>query len=606
MEILKKLKVIYSLLDKGTRWVFLVGVSFLAVASLLEIVGIGLIFPIVQLLTIDDVSANGEILTFVAKSLNITKPIDLATLGLISLVLLLTIKACLSLFNIYWLNKNIIKSEYAFSTKLYGAILDASMSWHNKTDTAVTLRRLNTSCASIFSSSLLLIAQFVTDLILSLGMFLALFFISPVPALTSLLIGVIGVLLINNVLGRKTLSLAEDYFEIDRTEQKLLLESMRGIQDIKLIAKEKVFLHQFYNFRILKAPFSYLLNTFSQTPRFVFEVLAGIYLLIIFLYLVAFNEPKDIVPILALYAVAAIRFLPALARMASQINNFRKNYPGIEEIKALMIDLGDWTNKDLPSKISAHIPPVPTKPKKSITLKNVTFGYASKASVVSNINMEITIGQSIGIVGHSGSGKSTIIGLLLGFYKPTKGTILIDGVPLDSSKSAFEHSIGLVPQDVFITDSSIRENVAFGQNPEDINDDRINLALKDANLLEFIRSLPEGLDTEVGERGIRLSGGQRQRLGIARTLFYEPEILILDEATSSLDVETESQITEVMINLKHQKTLIIIAHRLSTIQHCDRIFYLQDSSIQAEGTFKQLFDNNESFKKLVEFGQLSV
>lgn len=606
MEILNKLNIIYTLLDNSTKLVFLLGVSFLSVSSLLEIIGIGIVFPIVQLLTIGDISASGEALIFIAKSLNITKPVDLATLGLISLVILLTVKACFSLFNIYWLNKKIIEAEYAFATKLYGAILEAPVSWHNNTDTAVTQRRLNKSCASIYSSSLMLILQFIADIILSFGMFFALFLISPIPALSSLLIGAIGVLFMNRVLGKKTLSLAKDHFEIDRAEQKLLLDSMRGIQDIKLIAKENVFLYRFYNFRNLKSPFSYLLNTFTQTPRFVFEVLAGVYLLVIFLYLVAFNEPKDIVPILALYAVAAMRFLPALARMASQINNFRKNYPGIKEIEALMIELGDWSNKVLPSKISAYTPPGRIKPKKSITLNNVTFGYGSKASAVSNINMEITMGQSIGIVGHSGSGKSTIIGLLLGFYKPTEGTILIDGVPMDPSKSAFENYIGLVPQDVFIADSSIRENIAFGQNREDINDDKVHLALKDANLQDFIQSLPEGLDTEVGERGIRLSGGQRQRLGIARTLFYEPEILILDEATSSLDMETEFQITEVMKNLKNQKTLITIAHRLSTVQHCDRIYFIQDSCVQAEGTFKQLFDNNESFKKLVEFGQLSV
>jgi ABC-type multidrug transport system fused ATPase/permease subunit len=231
----------------------------------------------------------------------------------------------------------------------------------------------------------------------------------------------------------------------------------------------------------------------------------------------------------------------------------------------------------------------------SIAVNDLTFSYEGISdSVLCNATVRINKGEAVGFVGQSGSGKSTLIDVMLGLFSPQSGSVLINGQDISQVKSAWQKSIGYIPQTIFLMDDSLRRNIAIGIADNEIDEVAVREALKSAQLEGFVASLPEGLDTVVGERGVRLSGGQRQRIGIARALYHRPSVLVLDEATSSLDTETEHEVMKAVQALQGDKTVIIVAHRLSTVEYCDRLYRLDAGRIVDEGTFDEVMNRSQS------------
>ena len=240
-----------------------------------------------------------------------------------------------------------------------------------------------------------------------------------------------------------------------------------------------------------------------------------------------------------------------------------------------------------------------------IQLENLTFSYPdSDSPVLKNINLDIPMGTSMAFVGGSGSGKTTLIDLILGLFAPSSGRVLRNGKPVQDDLPGWFQSIGYVPQDVFIADSTVLEAVAFGLEPHEIDEERVRYCLEVAELTEVVESLDEGIMTMIGHNAVRLSGGQRQRLGIARALYRNPSVLIMDEATSALDNETEHKITKAIEKISKDITVIIVAHRLSTVRHVDQLVYLSHGEIVSCGTFTEVQQQNEEFANLVRLGQL--
>jgi ATP-binding cassette subfamily C protein len=234
-----------------------------------------------------------------------------------------------------------------------------------------------------------------------------------------------------------------------------------------------------------------------------------------------------------------------------------------------------------------------------IAFEGVSFAYEREgAPVLRDASLSIAPGESVGIVGPTGSGKSTLLDLLLGLLTPSKGRITVDGAELAGQLASWQRSIGYVPQDVYLEDATIRANVAFGLEREEIDDERVGRAVRSAQLDDFLSSLPAGLDTVIGERGVRLSGGERQRVAIARALYHEPELLVFDEATSALDPITELELTRAIDALKGKKTLVVVAHRLGTVRRCDRLFFLRDGRIEAVGSYDELLERSEEFRRM--------
>jgi ABC-type multidrug transport system fused ATPase/permease subunit len=281
---------------------------------------------------------------------------------------------------------------------------------------------------------------------------------------------------------------------------------------------------------------------------------------------------NEILPIMGFFAASAIRLMPSLSRVISAMNGFRFSEPVIDVIvKEINLDQEVQTYST-DSRICDFL--------KDIVLDNVNFTYASTSiKIIDDVSIKIKYNQSVGFIGKSGAGKSTIVDIILGLLSPDTGQVLVDGRNIQDDIRGWRNQIGYVPQSVFLSDGSLKSNVAFGLKQDDIDEDAVWKAVKSAQLEEFVANQPDGLETMIGERGVRLSGGQRQRVGIARALYHNPPVLILDEATSSLDVRTERGFMNTIEEMHGNRTLIIIAHRLSTIKHCDHVYRLENGHL---------------------------
>lgn len=295
------------------------------------------------------------------------------------------------------------------------------------------------------------------------------------------------------------------------------------------------------------------------------------------------NDINKLLPVLSAFAMAAVRLMPSAHRIVVYMNELAYYEPALD---ALVINFRDLNNKNMnddKSQITGSRQKTRFSMKTEIILSDITYHYPNmEHNVLTDAKMAIPIGKSIGIVGASGAGKTTVADILLGLLKPQKGKVLADGIDVTEFYGEWLSKIGYIPQMIFMMDDSIRSNVAFGVARDEVDDESVWKVLEEAQLADFVHGLPKGLDTEIGERGVRLSGGQRQRIGIARALYSDPDLLIFDEATSALDNDTEAAMIESVNHLHGKKTMVIIAHRLQTIEGCDIVYRVESGKIFKE------------------------
>jgi ATP-binding cassette subfamily C protein len=307
-------------------------------------------------------------------------------------------------------------------------------------------------------------------------------------------------------------------------------------------------------------------------------------------------------PPLALFAAATFRMVPAVNRIMYGLNALRHYGPSVD------VALQEIRGFEAPgcARRPDEGPGHPVAFEKEIRLTAVSYQYPSRERpAVRDVTVTIRRGTCVGVVGESGSGKSTLADLLLGLLVPTGGQVLVDGVDIATDTQAWQRNLGYVPRDVYVADETIRRNVALGLSDLEIDDERVWEALRLANLDEFVTSLPGGIETSLGERGVRLSDGQRQRVGIARALYHNPVVVVFDEATAALDVTTEHEVTRAIRNLKGHKTLVVIAHRLSTVTVCDQLLLMRSGNLIDVGTFGELAERNPDFSRAVDLADLS-
>ncbi len=356
-----------------------------------------------------------------------------------------------------------------------------------------------------------------------------------------------------------------------------LMQGLGAAKDVKLFGREHDFLAQYHVHNSRSARTEQLQQTLRQLPRLWLELFTVASLAALVVSLVARGrDMTNIVPTIGLFAAAAFRLMPSVNRILGSVQSLRYSAPVIETLHdELRLSALDPAARFGGPALALH---------REVRLIDVSYSYPGAAAPALNrVSMNIQAGESVGLIGPSGSGKSTLVDVLLGLLTPTSGQVRVDGQDIQSSLRGWQDQIGYVPQSIYLTDDTLRRNVAFGLPDEQIDDSAVGKAIKAAQLEDFVASLPDGLDTLVGERGVRLSGGQRQRIGVARALYHDPAVLVLDEATSSLDTAAERSVMEAVGQLQGSKTLLVVAHRLTTVERCDRLYRLDQGRIVAEG-----------------------
>lgn len=375
---------------------------------------------------------------------------------------------------------------------------------------------------------------------------------------------------------RKTMQRIRDiYNEQLVATGNVILQAFNGIKEIQIMRRQKYFSEHYEKEYKKRQSAEIRQGVANSIPPYLIEAVCVCGLLFIVLFKIQTNgNAVDEVSKLAIFAVGAFRILPALGRITANANMVVFQCPMLNNVYRSIREVDEY-EKTHKSQEMDNIEG--TTLQHGLKLENVTWRYpGSEKNILDSLSLEIKKGESVAFIGQSGAGKTTLADVILGILHPQSGTVCVDGQEVYTIPNTWSRMIGYVPQNAFLTNGTIRENVAFGIERDDISDEQIWNALEQAQLKEFVQALPDGLDTKLGERGIRFSGGQRQRIVIARALYYDPEILVLDEATSALDNETETAVMEAIDFLQGSKTLIIIAHRLSTIKNCDKIYEIKD------------------------------
>lgn len=400
---------------------------------------------------------------------------------------------------------------------------------------------------------------------------------------------------------RRLQRLGSQYKEANRERFKTTAEAFGGIKDVKVLGRERHFLNAF---QPASRTFTRTLaarDVYARLPKYVIEALAMGSLLAVLLLLLMTGRPVSlIVPIMGTFAFAGYRMMPAFREILSALASFRFT----EEIfKAIKEGLEAGGTPLVPKEKAEGVDPLPFL--REIALEEVSYSYpASRKPALRNISLSIPKNSAVAFAGRTGAGKTTIVDLLLGLLSPTEGRFLVDGVPVtEENVHRWRANLGYVPQDIYLADTSVRWNIAYGIPEGEVDEQALVRAARIAHIHGFVsEELPDGYDTLIGERGVRLSGGQRQRIGIARALYHNPPVLVLDEATSEIDGATEASITQAIRGLHGEKTLVVVAHRLQTIRHCDRIYLVEGGEIAEAGSYEGLTARSERFQELAGEG----
>lgn len=577
MDIILK---IYSILNlKQIRRCSIIIVAMI-LGAILEAIGIGAILPLISIMGNPDFLTVYPKVTKYAGIFGIMTHIQFIITATFLLLILYIIK------NIYLAWQNKIQIDFAVQNQIYYSeellteYLQKPYLYHLNHNTATLLRNVNSGGVIVFSLIMVSMFTLLTEIITAVTIWLMLVMIDAFTAI--IVAGFIGSLLYFIIKGfrKKITEQGKIQNEYSAIYIKCINQSLGAIKETKVSCKEEFFLDAFRKayFEYGKANGKFLFM--NQLPRMLIEtiIVCGLLLLIITKLMLG-NQPEEIVPLLGVLALAAFRLMPSANRIVNLSNGIRFQMPLFNELYEDLLIIKNKGAKETETCLQ--------KPESRMDFENVvsveelSFAYPEiEKQVLNNISFSIPKGKFVGIVGPSGAGKTTFVDILLGLLAPNKGKISVDGKNIYDDIRTWQANLAYVPQSIYLIDGTIRENIALGVDEKEINDALINKVLQMAELYDFVQELPAGIDTTVGERGVKLSGGQRQRIGIARALYYQPQVLVLDEATSALDNETEKSITDTILKLKGQITIIAVAHRLTTLAQCD---------------FKVKFENGKAF-----------
>jgi ABC-type multidrug transport system fused ATPase/permease subunit len=597
----KIVKHFFSILKTSQRRQFYLLQVLVIVMSLTQIVGVASIIPFMAL--VGDLSQLKQD-TFIAEVYKLSglssESQFVFWLGL-SVLIMLFFASIISMYTTWRITLFANKISVEIADRLYTHYLKQDWLFHASGSSAQLTKQIATETLRINHGILMPFMHMNANVVFVTSMSISIFIFDPIVAIVGVVIFAISYFFIFKLVSLKLLNNGRSISEMYEKRYRLMNEGFGGIKDVLLLGRNIDFINRFYKTGVVFAYSQGVNNALGYAPRYFMELIAfgSMIALVLYLFTSYDGDLSSILPILSVYAIAGMKLLPAFQGIYNSLASIRASTGAYEAIKQDLIDssqIKPATNKFNTSKKERSY----LSPKKQISLENISFRYPGKEELVLNqMNMSIPVKQVIGIVGPSGSGKSTLVDILLGLIEPQKGFLKIDGKVINNQNCrSWQNSIGFVAQAIFLSEGTIAENVAFGLAKNKINFNQVENALKLANLEEFVTGLKNGVHTKVGERGVQLSGGQRQRIGIARALYHRPEVLVFDEATSSLDGITEKMIMEAVYKFSDEKTIIMIAHRLKTVEKCDQIFFIDEGKVADRGTFKELIEKNEKFKNM--------
>ena len=565
------LKKINFLITKRQRIGLVILAFLLFIGMIFEVFGLGILIPALSILLDPNLIENTPNLNSLRIQFSDFSDQLFISLALSAIVFVYLFKSLFLILITHKQNRFLSNITSYISNRLFESYLNQQYSFHLKRNTSELIKNIQVEIY-YFHAYLLSLITIIIEGGLVIAVLSTLIYIEPYGALSiGVFYGFLSLMFLQFT-KRKLKIWGDLRQELDADVSKIALESLGGIKDLIILGKVQFFINQYSSKNYFKARLNSNQATVSQIPRFYLELISIIGL-VSFIILMVYQgkDANQLITILGVFVAATFRMIPSLNRIISSVQSLKYSKPSVQIIYKEINSLR-FLNNEENSKEDFEF-------KSKIEFKNVSFGFNKNQNIIKDIDLTINKGATVGIIGESGSGKSTFVDLLIGLHKPTSGSILIDEKSEIQLKQSWRNNIGYVSQSIYLMDNSILNNIALGVSEDMIDRKRINQLIKDVQLEKFVTNLKLGIETKVGERGVQLSGGQRQRIGIARALYNNPDILILDEATSALDTETEIEVMTSIYNLKGKKTIVIIAHRKSTLEKCDFIYEISNSRI---------------------------
>jgi ABC-type multidrug transport system fused ATPase/permease subunit len=582
MDIIRKLNFLLGKSQKRRiTFIFLL----MLIAMVFESLGVALIIPLLLAITQPNIIDTYPILGEISSILGIDTQKQLIVATLLTLVIVYVIKSAFLIYSGWIKGKFTANLKVNISRRLFSIYMHQPYTFHLQRNSAQLIRNVTGEVfelVSTFSS----VIQLLSEILIIIGIGILLFMVEPVGLISIILtITFFGSLFYLLTKGR-TFRLGKERRAHEIKILQHLQQGLGGFKDAKLLGREVNFINQFVDHAKKSAKVSIIYGVLTSLPRHMFELLS-VLIMVVFVLIILFISDKDIgsiVPILGVFAMAAFRIMPSATGILMNIQGLRYNLVVINRLyDEMLLPIEEVISNDEKIQIN-DINDI-----NEIYVNSVRYLYPSTViSAIDYVDLRINVGSTIGFIGPSGAGKSTLIDIILGLLKPTKGKILVNGIDIQNNLRTWQNHIGYVPQSIYLTDDTLRKNIAFGIPEEMIDDKAIEDAIRQSQIQEFVQSLPENDNTMVGENGVRLSGGQRQRIGIARALYHNPSILVFDEATSALDNVIEKDVMETIESLHGNKTIIIIAHRISTLKNCDCIYKLNKGAIVEQGDYNKM------------------
>lgn len=579
------------------RWVLLVPLA--VVAAVLEAVAASLIFTFIRLISgSGDGLGGGPILHLPWLGGGGGSEGSLVALGLVVAGVNVA-KNAFFMFQLYAVHRAANEAVVVTASRLFFAYLSAPYVVHLERSSADLIRNIQNTADVAFRTVLAAGLSLISEVLVISTLLIVLFLSAPMITVALALVTAVLVGVILRLTHLRHRSLGKLGHELNRRLLSGLQQGLEGVKEVKVLGLEAYFARSYEGTRRELSSMHWQRSALEQAPTLFIETMFVLGVVAVVLASRALGHGDDVVPVLGLFGYAGFRVLPSISRSVLYVNALSFGAAPVEALARDWRELTERATAPRPDLSAAREVAAPAPFERAINLESLTYRYrGADRDAVSGISLEVRRGEVVAVVGRTGSGKSTLLHLLLGLLEPGSGRVTADGRNIHDELAAWQRKIGYVPQSIFLFDDTLRRNIALGVEDRDIDEGRLAEAIHLAQLTPLVASLPEGIETRVGERGVRLSGGERQRVAVARALYRRPEILVFDEATSALDQETERALAQAIERLDGTKTVIIVAHRLSTVRRADRLVLLEDGRIADAGTFDELLLRSERFRAL--------